>query len=180
MLRTFKESLRKSIGTRLLREAELRLMATEIEAMMNDGPLCAPTTSDDFAEAIMPSLIMNGRRLRTLPGAEKPPASAPDTAREIQKIWKGRQTLMQHAWKHFTRTYMKEVLMRIPKWDHDQEAPLKVGQIVLLSSEIAEHGQWPWARVVSIQEGPRTRDGRVRTATVQKANGANLAGPCNT
>ena len=171
MLRTFKESLRKAIGTRVLTERQLRLYTAEIEAMMNDRPLCVPASGKDITEAITPSLIMNGRRLRYLPGAPKPPFYATDDAAKAAEKWKARQTLMQHAWRHFSTTYMKEVLTRIPKWTDEQEAPLAVGDIVLIGSEVTERGQWPWARVVDIHDGPRTRDGRVRTVTVEKSNG---------
>jgi hypothetical protein len=119
MLRTFKETLRKCIGTRVLTERSLRLYAAEIEAMMNDRPLCVPPASTDISEAITPSLIMNGRRLRNLPSPEKPaaPIFSGDDAGEIYEAWRNRQKLLRHAWKQFTQTYMKQVLLRFPKWE---------------------------------------------------------------
>lgn len=169
MLRTFKESLRKTIGTRLMTEEQLRTVAVEIEAMMNDRPLMVPTGALEDAAPITPSLLMSGRSLRSLPTAAPARGGASITA-----LWNARQQILEQGWKHFYKTYVRNVLPRIQKWKDADAALLKVGQVVLLTTENPARGQWPRARVLSINDGPRTRDGLIRTVTVRLADGRTL------
>jgi len=176
LLRNFKETLRKTVGGRLLSKEELVTVSCEIEAMINDRPLCVPTDGPDDAPAITPSLIMSGRLLRYLPKSGSV-EDAPKKAVEMTRLWRERSRFADRAWKHFSQTYLKEVLSRTPKWGDVATSPIKEGQIVLLSTEDPHRGQWPRARVVAVHEGRRTRDGLIRTVTVQLPSGKRLHRP---
>jgi len=90
--------------------------------MMNDRPLTMPHEEPDAMAPITASLLAQGRRLRSLPTAYREEGSATNTT-PIVELWKARQKLQEQAWRHFTDTYIKEVLLKVPKWEASDDAP---------------------------------------------------------
>jgi hypothetical protein len=169
LLRTFKETLRKVAGAKLMTLTEFQNVTVEIEAMMNDRPLCT-VIDDPDATPITPAILMTGRPLRQLPpAAAHRPEVEPDAT--IMTHWKRRMNAINAAWRHFQKRYMREVLMPNTKWLRKNPSPPKKGQLVLLSTETTKRPLWPLARVVEVQP---SRDGLPRTVVVRKGDGTHL------
>ena len=66
MVRSVKRCLRKIIGRASLSLDELLTAVIEVEAVVNSRPLTY-LSSDDLAEPITPSHLLNGRRIMNLP-----------------------------------------------------------------------------------------------------------------
>jgi hypothetical protein len=175
LLRSFKETLRRTMGGRVLSEEELRTVATQIEGMMNDRPLYQPSADPDDLP-ITPSMLMHGRQLGQLPMAEGEEVQG-RAEEKIDRLWKRRRALFDDAWKTFFAVYVRETLPKFRKWTEETKDELKVGQIVLLSTERPARGHWPRARVTAIKEAGRTRDGITRTVTVRLADGTEYQRP---
>jgi hypothetical protein len=170
LLRTFKETLRKVAGAKLMTLAEFQNVTVEIEAMMNDRPLCT-VIEDPDAQPLSPAILMTGRPLRQLPpAAAHRPDYEPDAS--IMTHWKRRQNALNSAWRQFQRRYMREVLMPNTKWLKKNPSPPSVGQLVLLSTETTKRPLWPLARVVEVQS---SKDGLPRTVVVKRTDGTRLS-----
>jgi hypothetical protein len=170
LLRTFKETLRKVAGAKLMTLAEFQNVTVEIEAMMNDRPLCT-VIEDPDAQPLSPAILMTGRPLRQLPpAAAHRPDYEPDAS--IMTHWKRRQNALNSAWRQFQRRYMREVLMPNTKWLKKNPSPPSVGQLVLLSTETTKRPLWPLARVVEVQP---SKDGLPRTVVVKRTDGTRLS-----
>jgi hypothetical protein len=143
--------------------------------MMNDRPLYQPSADPDDLP-ITPSMLMHGRQLGQLPMAEGEEVQG-RAEEKIDRLWKRRRALFDDAWKTFFAVYVRETLPKFRKWTEETKDELKVGQIVLLSTERPARGHWPRARVTAIKEAGRTRDGITRTVTVRLADGTEYQRP---
>jgi hypothetical protein len=175
LLRSFKETLRRTVQGQVLSEEELRTVAVQIEGMMNDRPLYH-NSADPEDLPITPSMLMHGRQLGQLP-AEAEADDAQPTDEKMTSLWKRRRALFDAAWRTFFAVYVRETLPKFKKWTEEGKDELKVGQIVLLSTEKPARGHWPRARVTGIKEAGRSRDGITRTVTVKLADGTEYSRP---
>jgi hypothetical protein len=78
---------------------------------------------------------------------------------------------------HILRRLRPRDFAEVSKWTEEGKDELKVGQIVLLSTEKPARGHWPRARVTGIKEAGRSRDGITRTVTVKLADGTEYSRP---
>jgi hypothetical protein len=175
LLRSFKETLRRTVGGQVLSEEELRTVAVQIEGMMNDRPLYQPS-ADPEDLPVTPSMLMHGRQLGQLPMGEEEEESG-TAAEKMNRLWRRRRALLDAAWRTFFAVYVRETLPKFRTWTEETKDGLKVGQIVLLSTEKPARGHWPRARVTAIKEAGRTRDGITRTVAVKLADGTEYTRP---
>ena len=179
LLRTMKNALRAAFCGRAtaghyLKFEQLVTAVAEISSMMNDRPLVAPTEGPDDDAPITPSMIMYGRRLGQLPDVMPPSLEGPPKAQHMLALWRERMIFANAAWKAFYRSYVQNVLVKTPeKWRRNEEAPIALGEIVLLSTEKPARGEWPRARVVAVED-PNPRDQFLRTFRVRLPDGREL------
>lgn len=79
--------------------------------------------------------------------------------------WDMARQMVEHFWKRWTREYLPSISRRT-KWFEEVKTP-EVGDLVVLIEKNVRNG-WTRGRIVSMIAG---RDGRVRQAVVQTANG---------
>jgi hypothetical protein len=171
LLRSFKETLRRTVSGRVLTEEELATLAAEIEGMMNDRPLYQPS-ADPEDLPITPSMLMHGRQLGQLPTPAEGAGREP-----VAELWRRRKALFDAAWKTFFAVYVRETLPKFRAWQEASAEEVKVGQIVLLATEKPARGHWPRARVIAINAAGRGRDGITRTVTVRLPDGTEFVRP---
>jgi hypothetical protein len=157
------------VGGQVFLEEELRTVATKINGMMNDSPLYQPS-ADPEDLPITPSMLMHGRQLGQLPMEEEEEETGMATEK-MNRLCRRRRALLDAAWRTFFTVYVRETLPKFQTWTEETKKGLKVGQIVLLSTEKPARGHWPRARVIAIKEAGRTRDGITCTVTVKLADG---------
>lgn len=73
------------------------------------------------------------------------------------------------AWDRFRKDYLLRTLPKMAKWTKEHPS-LKVGDLVLVTTEGTARGSWPLATVTQIEDGKELRDGVVRTVTVRFSN----------
>jgi hypothetical protein len=102
---------------------------------------------------------------------------AQPTTRKDDRLWKRRRALFDAAWRHSSPSTSERLCRSFGNGRRKDKDELKVGQIVLLSTEKPARGHWPRARVTGIKEAGRTRDGITRTVTVKLADGTEYSRP---
>lgn len=165
LIRSLKEGLRKVLGKSVIAEWELLTILCEIEASINDRPLCA--VSDDVAQfdPVTPSMLLLGSKLSHLP-SDLPREIPTDTTKsEVIKAWKRRQSFSKQFWRRWTKDYMLGLQARC-KWTRER-ADICEGDLVLIATENQPRGSWPLARVTSTTDVHNVRDQRaVKTRSV--------------
>ena len=129
---------------------------TDIEAMINSGPLTY--IGDDIRDGriITPALLAVGRVLGSVPH------NAPKKAElKLSDRYRYQQRLQNHFWSSCLREYLPSLTVQ-QKWTKE-EIPLKEKDVVLISEDNVSRGKWRIEKVIETFPG---RDGRVRTAKI--------------
>ncbi|XP_078364199.1 uncharacterized protein LOC144648546 [Oculina patagonica] len=158
--RAVKEPLRKVLGRALLTFTELNTLLIKIEGVINSRPLTAVSDDHRDPSPITPAHLAIGRSLNQLPDVNE--NSLEMSSKKIMERYLYVQRLFNHYWKRWKQEYLHQLTVR-NKW-HKEEAPIKVGDIVLISDDNVSRGKWPLAIVQEVHPG---RDKLVRTATVR-------------
>jgi hypothetical protein len=107
------------------------MVAVKIEGMMNDRPLYQPL-ADPEDLPVTPSMLMHGCQLGQLLIKEGEEESG-TAAEKMNRLW--RRALLYATWQTFFAIYVRETLPKFCTWMEETKDRLKVGQIVLLSTE---------------------------------------------
>ena len=155
-IRTFRKIWR-SMPRQHTDEETLRTLFCEIEAIMNDRPLCYVSISSSGPKPITPAhlLLLRG-------GAVSAPGVFHDADAFSRRRWRQAQYLAGQFWLRFVREFLPTLQSR-QKWSRELRN-LEEGDVVLLVDKDAPRGQWQMGRV----EGTFTsRDGLVRRVLVK-------------
>ena len=158
---TVKRALKVVIGTQTLTDEVLLTALAEVEGMINGRPLTYISSDSGDMEPLTPNhLLLGCSQMLVSPGEFQ--------EKEInsRRRWRQAQVIADHFWRRWRQEYLPTLIKR-SKWLQDQ-ANLKVGQVVLVADAVAPRGYWPLARITKIFPGP---DGRVRSVEVQSAAG---------
>ena len=157
LVRWVKTPLKKILKKALLTFEELQTVLTEIEATINQRPLCY-TSDEDIGDTITPNHLMFGRqpnqRNSTYP--EVSSMSTKDCNRRIDYI----NIVLKHFWKRFGDTYLNELKQR-HLYNHAKsaDATLKINDVVLVRDDIPKsRTQWMIGKVEELIIG---RDGKL-------------------
>ena len=135
----------------------------EVEAILISRPLTNVADQPENEEPLTPNHFLIQRLYSSLP-----PGNFGDQQPARFKNWKHLQQLMNHVWRRLFREYLPTLLKR-RKWTDNNQAPLKVGDVVWVLRDLTPRGFRPLGRVV--ETSPR-RDGEVRVARVKTACGS--------
>jgi hypothetical protein len=160
--RSIKEPLRKVLGNALLTYTEMYTLLTDIEATLNQRPLTYHGSDPADPAPITPSQLAIGRNLKEIP----PVPSNCSNGVTIAARYRYLQRLLTHFWKRWSSDYLPN-LHRRTKWQNE-ETPLKVGDVVLVTEENTTRPSWPLGRVIEVIPG---RDNLIRTVKVKTKKG---------
>ena len=160
--RSVKEPLRKILEKALLTHTDMYTVLTEVEAIINARPLTFVGDDIRDKQPITPAHLALGRSLRSLPA----PTDITDEDTGLLRRYLYRQKLVGHFWRRWQDEYLQQLSIR-PKWNQE-EPPLKIGDIVLVSEDKTPRGKWPLARVIGTFPG---RDNVIRTVMLQTSKG---------
>ena len=138
----------------------------EVEAVLNSRPLTYVYAEDVEEPLIMPSHLLIGRRLLTLPDTEQRGEGQSSTQETITKRARYQRTLADHFW---TRWH-KEYLLSLWKQHHLEAgkqqlaSTIKVGDLVIVHEDNVQRNFWRLGRVERSITGS---DGVVRGAAVK-------------
>lgn len=162
MVRLVKRSLDRAMPSRNPNEELFKTLLGEIEFILNSRPLSYIPIENESSEAITPNHWLLGSS-----SGLKPLSMASDDYELLQNSWKKSLQIGDSYWKRFVKEVLPTLLNR-EKW-RDPEKDLKVGDIVLVIDEKNSKCEYPKARVIQVH--PSEKDGFIRKATVQTANG---------
>ena len=160
LVRTVKTPLRVVIGAARLTKNQLRLILTEIEAVVNNRPLAVVREDLDELAPITPMELVNGRRLDQIPDPK-----APKRSTNFSHLWKKRQVILNQFWKRWHNDYLLEQSIR-KKWKTPRSEDL-MGKIVLIKDDNLSRNAWMIGRIVEILP---SKDGLVRNVMVKTSS----------
>jgi hypothetical protein len=136
---------------------QLRLVLTEIEAVVNNRPLAVVREDADELDPITPMELVNGRRLEQIPDPK-----APMSSMNFSHLFKRRQTILNQFWRRWHSDYLLEQSIR-KIWKNPRKDDL-LGKLVLIKDDHLSRNVWILGRIVDILP---SRDGLVRTVMVK-------------
>ena len=157
LVRTVKTPLRVVIGAARLTKNQLRLILTEIEAVVNNRPLAVVREDSEELTPITPMELVNGRRLDQIPDPR-----APKRSTTFSHLWRKRQAILNQFWKRWHNDYLLEQSTR-KKWRTPTRDDL-MGKIVLIKDDNLSRNVWVIGRIVDILP---SKDGLVRNVMVK-------------
>ena len=153
-----KRPLSKAVGRQKLDYVDMLTICKEVEGILNDRPLAA--VSADSMEAITPSMLTLGRKIKSCPPTEQLfPNSTPHPVR--QQLGE-REQLVEKFWRAWLDEYCLS-LQKMNKWNK-QQPNISVGELVLVEKRPLNRSHWPLARVDSVTQ---SRDGLIRKIRVK-------------
>ncbi|XP_044588817.1 uncharacterized protein LOC123267998 [Cotesia glomerata] len=159
-VKSIKFHLRRTIGDSLLTLEQYSTLLAQIEAILNSRPL-TPLNEDPADLAVLtPGHLLIGQSLTAIP---EPSLTDFQSARLSH--WEQVQQMVQHFW----RRYYQDCIHRyqaISKWHHRRNQ-IKVGSVVLITTEDLPPTKWPLAKVIAVHPG---EDGQIRVVTVKTVN----------
>jgi len=173
LVRSVKTSLKKILKKALLTFEELQTVLTEIEAVINQRPLCY-MSDDEIGNTITPNHLIFGRQLSSKPSVNVFSAitSVDDCTRRVKYIL----NLVQHFQKRFRVTYLNELKQKhmYNKTKTSAEQKLTLNDVVLIKDDSPQpRTQWRIGKVEKLVIGA---DGKIRGARlkVNTSNGTSL------
>ena len=144
LIRSFKDTFYKIVGSRTLQEPTLHTFACEVEAIMNNRPLLHVSSDVTDMEPLTPNHILLGRSQPVVPiGIFDQDADA--------YTWKKAQVLADNFWSRFIKEYLP-TLQRRTKWTKNSE-DLNPGDLVWILEDFTARGIWPVGRVKPVTRG---------------------------
>ena len=158
LVRSVKEVMMGLLQEKVLTDAQLYTLLTEVESVINNRPLTHVSPDVDDYEALTPNHILIG--LHKNWGRMIDVSSDETTSR---RHWRQVQALSILFWERWLTEYLPERTKR-GKW-RENVPNYEVGELVLLSDEQSKKkGKWSLARIIRVMPGD---DGVVRTVEVQ-------------
>ena len=159
LVRSIKDSLRRTIGRSLLTFRQLETILIQIEAVLNQRPLTVVSDHPDDASPLTPSHFL-------LPTADcESPVLSSQQDRPLLKLWRRQRFVLLHWWKRWQQQY----LLSIRQWRSQQSdlstSPFpSAGDVVLVQSEGQPRFKWSLGIIESPIVG---KDGVPRAAFVR-------------
>jgi len=164
MIKTVKQSLKKSIGRSLLQYDELNTVLIEIEAIVNTRPLTYVEDGENsLTYSLTPSHLINGRRISTSNSQHQEIISTHQTLTKRHKF-------QRRLLKQFTTIWRKQYLLQLRESHalklkkQGKHRPIEVDDMVILKDESTKRAFWKLARVKELITG---RDKQVRAAVIE-------------
>ncbi|XP_044585962.1 uncharacterized protein LOC123266000 [Cotesia glomerata] len=159
-VKSIKFHLRRTIGDSLLTLEQYSTLLAQIKAILNSRPL-TPLNEDPADLAVLtPGHLLIGQSLTAIPDP-----SLTDLQPARLSHWEQVQQMVQHFWK----CYYQDCIHRyqaFSKWHHRRNQ-IKVGSVVLITTEDLPPTKWPLAKVIAVHPG---EDGQIRVVTVKTVN----------
>lgn len=161
MIRTVKKVLAEIKPKRLPTDEVLRNLMIEIENVINSRPLTHVPIDEESSPALTPNHFLVGSS-----NGSKPRVPFDDSALAMRQSWKTSQILANYFWKRWVLEYTPVISRRV-KWFNPVK-PIAVGDTVIVVDSSFPRNCWPKGRVLEVKS---SKDGQVRSATVQTASG---------
>lgn len=158
LIGVMKQALYKSIGRAVLYLNELEEVLLDVEIAVNNRPLSY--VEDDVQLPILtPNLMMYGQS-NVLPETEVDSIKETELRKRARHLRRCKDVL----WSRWTSEYVRDLRERHNLKHKSKRLSLKVGDVVLMQSELRNRGKWNIGVVVKLIKG---RDGEIRGARLR-------------
>jgi len=164
MIRTTRRILHMLLGEQKLNDECLLTFMTEVERIINDRPLTAPSSDASDPQPLSPNDLLLLRSNASIPTGIYDKLSC-----YTRRWYHQAQYLANVFWKRWVREYLPTLQQR-QKWQTVRRN-FKVNDVVLVSDEQVPRGKWPLARIV---ETYPDKEGVVRSVKVQTTSAAKV------
>lgn len=161
LIQSIKKSLKVALKNHAPKDEVLATILTEIEHSLNSRPLTHVSIDPRDQEALTPNHFLLGA---SSGNARMQRFDAQKNC--TQKDWCTIQHFANMFWRRWLREYLPSLLPR-KKW-HEDDIPLKVGDIVLILDNNTARNEWRKGVITRVFPGA---DKQVRTVEVKTANG---------
>ena len=161
LVRSVKISLKVIISDCNLDDFGLHTVFTEIEGFINSRPLSMVSDDINDLSPLTPNHFIIGR-----PNANLRPCETTEKDLNHKRRWKRVQAVTESFWKRWRKEYLPNLTSR-GKWTVET-APVKKGDLVLLTESCWNRGVWQLARITNVMPG---KDGIVRVVELKTKSG---------
>lgn len=159
LIRSFKTSMAKTIGARLLDEEELRTVVVEAEGVLNNRPLTYVYDDPNEPQPITPADVIGGRQAMNKQEENRLGEYS------LLNYWSARKRAMITWWTRWKKEYLRELKCASRKIEG--HTSIQQGDVLLLG-EARKRTQWKLCKVEKIFPG---KDGLVRTCLLRTPEG---------
>ena len=156
LMKTIKSPLKKILGRSLLNFDEMQTVLKEVEAFVSDEP-------DDMSY-LTPASFLIGRKVTSIPVKPmkgKEPAGNL-SRKELNQMLMNQNKALNQLWKMWKEEYVRN-LGTVPTREKESNK-LKVGELVMVTDNLAPRCQWKIGIVEKVQKG---RDEKIRTCWIK-------------
>ena len=150
MIGVVKTSLAVSLRNRTLNEEEFRTAIAEAQAVVNSRPLTY-FNNDVNDEPLTPMHLLRGTAVMSLPPL---PICEEEPSQQARRNHSQLVDALHAFRKRWRREYLTSLIQRHERLQGHQ-APLRVGEIVLLQDANVVRYNWPLARVLAVFPDPK-------------------------
>lgn len=136
-------------------------MFIEVENIVNSRPLTYIPIDTENHESLTPNHFLLGSS-----NGVKSIATFKDDTKVMWDNWRTSQRYAEHFWSRWVQEYLPS-LTRRSKW-FTAVKPIEEGDIVIITDPNSPRNLWPKGRIIATK---LSRDGQVRSATVQTSSG---------
>ena len=169
LIGSVKVGLKSALKCQKVEPVRFQTVLTEIQALLNNRPLCPQNLDLESQLPVTPALLCAGRNLGSLPDTEE--------GEEILRFgepFSKQYALRKKVLNVFWSMWQKDYLFRMQassKWLSKNKLALEVGQIVQLIEKNLSKNTYRMARIIELQ---RDSQNLVRRVRVKMPNGSEL------
>ena len=157
MVQMAKDSMKKSLGLKMLNYESLLTVLKEAKRIINSRPLIALSDSEKDQDQCMyltPNHLIYGHDLTGLPYANavdyKPVGKGEEA---ILKRWENRQKVQASFQDMFLTQYVANMI-ELKQWKQGKGEDIKVGALCLIQDPKCKRHEWPIGIVTKLEPGP--------------------------
>ncbi|UYV65562.1 hypothetical protein LAZ67_3004702 [Cordylochernes scorpioides] len=159
LIRSMKNLLKRTLGKATLRKEQLAKMLEEVQSIMNGRPLTYVSEEMEDPQPLTPAMFLRHK------GNIKFPEGDLTEKDRLQFSYAWRKSLEQELKNRFRSEYLSHLINKNKgKNSHN----LRIGDIVVIGSDLRKRTEWPLGRIIELYPG---KDGIVRVAKLKTGDG---------
>ncbi|UYV84140.1 hypothetical protein LAZ67_X001305, partial [Cordylochernes scorpioides] len=159
LIRSMKNLLKRTLGKATLRKEQLAKMLEEVQSIMNGRPLTYISEEMEDPQPLTPAMFLRHK------GNIKFPEGDLTEKDRLQFSYAWRKSLERELKNRFRSEYLSHLINK-NKGRNSQN--LRIGDIVVIGSDLRKRTEWPLGRIIELYPG---KDGIVRVAKLKTGGG---------
>ena len=154
-----KRCIKKMVGIRKINYVELQTLLFEIEAVLNNRPIC-DDYDDDMNDVLSPNHLLYGRRIETINSNSESEINDININNRMNRI----ETSITHFWKIWRKEYVTSIRERQKITSKKSPNNIKENDVVIVFDEKQPRHLWKLGKITRIIYG---NDNKIRGAELK-------------